>query len=640
MNQPAETPKDAARRLAAKAIGDGFRPEALHEYTDQDGKPLYWRIRLKHPTTGEKWIRPMELGKEGYRLREPQYPQGKPLYHLHDLVSRSDEPVIVCEGEWCADALGKLGLLSTTSGAADSAAKANWQPLAGRTILFWPDNDEAGQRYIANVASELRLLGCTLLLIDISILDLPHKGDIVDWLALNPTATAKEVLALPTINITQLPAGEIVLPDGQPLSTGKEDAECDGGNDEKNGKQSQTSLLVAFVETRAELFHDKNNDVYAQDLITQETRRLDGRQFKDWLVANFYQQTGKSPRDQSLREAISTLAGLARFRGECHDVHIRVAYQDDTYFLDLAEAGQSRAIQIKPGSWEIINNPPVRFLRPETLRPLPEPVRGGDLSALWHMVNIPENNRLLVVAWLGECLRPNTPFPVLELIGEQGSAKSTTQAMLRQLIDPNACDLRAAPKTVEDIFVGAGVNWLVSYENISHLSAAMQDALCVLATGGGFAKRKLYSDADESVIEVKRPIIINGISAAITAQDLIDRTLSIETPVILERNETTELWEAYKNKHGSLLGALLDTIAEALAHLPHVQLPFADRPRLVEFARFGMAIAEAMSKSGSDFLSQFNTSRQESIARTIDASPVASALIDWFEAHGKQTATK
>ena len=60
-------------------------------------------------------------------------------------------------------------------------------------------------------------------------------------------------------------------------------------------------------------------------------------------------------------------------------------------------------------------------------------------------------------------------------------------------------------------------------------------------------------------------------------------------------------------------------------------LPPGESPRLIEFARFGMAIAQAMNHDGNDFLKQFIESRQEAIARTIDASPVASALIDWFE---------
>jgi hypothetical protein len=68
-----------------------------------------------------------------------------------------------------------------------------------------------------------------------------------------------------------------------------------------------------------------------------------------------------------------------------------------------------------------------------------------------------------------------------------------------------------------------------------------------------------------------------------------------------------------------------------LARLPYIKLPAGEHPRLVEFVHLGMAIAESMGRMGEDFLEQFNVSRQEAIARTIDASPVASALIEWFE---------
>ncbi|MGD9842901.1 MAG: hypothetical protein AB7F79_06460 [Steroidobacteraceae bacterium] len=398
---------------------------------------------------------------------------------------------------------------------------------------------------------------------------------------------------------------------------------------------SQASRLVTFVEAHAELFHDANKDVYAQDRESHETRRIDGRQFRDWLAASFYRRTGKSARDQSVREALATLGGLGRLKGEQHEVFIRVAQHRGAYFLDLAESGQSRAVKIEPGSWQIVSNPPVRFIRSESMRTLPEPAFVGDLAALWEIANIPEDSRLLVLTWLIDCLRPDTPFPVLELIGEQGSAKSTTQDALRRLIDPNACNLRAAPKTPEDVFVAAGASWITSYENISHLSAPMQDAFCVLATGGGYAKRKLYTDSDESIINVKRPVVLNGISVAVTAQDLVDRTLSIETPVITARQETTDLWGLFEANHGLLLGGLLEVMAEALAKLPAMKLPANDRPRLVEFAHLGMAVAEAFGSSALVFMAQFNACRQESIARTIDASPVAGALIEWFDARGR-----
>ena len=292
-----------------------------------------------------------------------------------------------------------------------------------------------------------------------------------------------------------------------------------------------------------------------------------------------------------------------------------------------------------PGLWELTDNPPVSFLRSNNTRALAKPLSGSDIKQLWEFINIPEQGQLLCLAWIIDCWRTDTPFPILELIGEQGSAKSTTQEMLRKLIDPSSANLRASPTNCQDVFVNAGINWLVSYENISHLSLALQDTLCVIATGGGHAKRKLYTDKDESIIMVKRPIILNGISGAVTAQDLVDRTISIELPIINNRKETNEIWPLFQENEAMLLGALLDIAAKALNLLPTIQLPPEEKPRLVEFVRLGCAIAKVVGKTENDFLQQFNINRLASIERALETNPVALALINWFEANQRRPKT-
>lgn len=194
-----ETAEQAARRLAADAIRDGYAPTALHEYRDADGTPLLWRIRCKR-ADGAKWIRPMHLNGNGYQLGEPKAPAaGRPLYRLPELLAADTGAVVfVVEGETCADALGKLGLLATTSGSSSSATGADWTPLQGHAVVLWPDNDAPGMKYAAAVAERLRALGCDVRTVARDVVQaLPEGGDVVDWLAEHPGASAADVQGLP-----------------------------------------------------------------------------------------------------------------------------------------------------------------------------------------------------------------------------------------------------------------------------------------------------------------------------------------------------------------------------------------------------------------------------------------------------------
>ena len=408
---------------------------------------------------------------------------------------------------------------------------------------------------------------------------------------------------------------------------------ADSDDESKEKKDSLSSQLVAFVVERAELFHDISGDSFAMVASAQETYRLASAKFKSWLMAAFYKATKKAARDQSVREAMQVLDGLAQHDGEQKAVHIRVAQVGEAVFVDLAQPGSNMAAKIEAGQWALVQDHEVRFLRPDTMRPLPIPVLvgSGDISALWRFVNVPEGSRLLVLAWLLECLRPDGVFPVLELLGEAGSAKSTTQRILRSLIDPNASNLRSPPKSVEDLFVSAGLNWIVSFENVSHLTPQTQDAMCVLATGGGYAKRKLYSDNEESVINVTRPVVLNGISACITAHDLIDRSICIEPQRIQIRREDGDIQREFEAAYPALVASLFYLMAQTLKELPSTCLPDGENIRMAGFARLGVAMERVLGESDGEFLRQFHSARQESVARTIDASPVATALVEWFE---------
>ncbi len=205
-----ETPKEAARRFSRPMLDKGFKPVALHTYTDAEGNALYWRIRAKHPESSDKWIRPMTLNGQGYEMAEPKFEGGKPLYALHRIAGKPDAVVWIVEGEQKADALNKLGLIATTSsGGAKSADATDWTPLRGRTVRIWRDNDTPGKEYAGEVAGILLGMGCALSSVDVDKLGLGIGEDAVNWLGGHPEAVAGDIEALPVLTPNPAPVSAL-----------------------------------------------------------------------------------------------------------------------------------------------------------------------------------------------------------------------------------------------------------------------------------------------------------------------------------------------------------------------------------------------------------------------------------------------
>jgi hypothetical protein len=179
-------------------------------------------------------------------------------------------------------------------------------------------------------------------------------------------------------------------------------------------------------------------------------------------------------------------------------------------------------------------------------------------------------------------------------------------------------------------------NHQASFENMSNLSGKMQDALCTLSTGGGFSARKLYSDSDESVIEAKRPVIINGISPVATRPDLIDRVIHIDLPKIKTRKTEESLEQEFDNDLPFILGGLLDILSKSLALLPNITIK--KLPRMADFALLGEAVHQALGINQS-FNEVFLENRTESLRRSLESSPVAMAVQELVNTRDKFNGT-
>jgi hypothetical protein len=146
----------------------------------------------------------------------------------------------------------------------------------------------------------------------------------------------------------------------------------------------------------------------------------------------------------------------------------------------------------------------------------------------------------------------------------------------------------------------------------------------------------LYTNKEESLIEVKRPVVLNGISVLVTAQDLLDRTLHIDLPRILKRKTEKEIDLELEENRERIWGGLLDLLTKALEILPSVKIEQENLPRMADFSFLGEAVYRASGKAEGAFLSDYSRNRSEGVHRTIDSSPVASKLIELLEVSWNQ----
>ena len=409
--------------------------------------------------------------------------------------------------------------------------------------------------------------------------------------------------------------------------------------------QSDTERLVRYGSD-AELFHDPEGEPYATVEVDghYETWSLKSRGYKNWLRHRYYvAQKGDdpegnpgAPRTQALNDALAQLEAKCQFEGPEHEVHVRVAHRDGAIYIDLAD-DEWRAVEVTSDGWRVVSSEviPVKFKRTRGMLALPVPDKEVDAERrLRALLNIREGDHdswYLLLAWLVQTLRPQGKFPILILQGEQGSAKSTVERLLKALVDPSIAPLRTTPRNEHDLYIAATSAWVIAFDNISRLQPWLSDALCRLSTGGGFSTRTLYENREQELFDAMRPVILNGISDVATRPDLLDRAIIITLPRIEEdeRRPESEVWEDFDRCRPAIFGALLSAVSAALRELPRTVLE--KLPRMADFALWATAAEGGFGWEPGTFLRAYTGNRKEAIEVALETDPVAGAVLKFME---------
>ena len=98
-----------------------------------------------------------------------------------------------------------------------------------------------------------------------------------------------------------------------------------------------------------------------------------------------------------------------------------------------------------------------------------------------------KKNRLLLKCYIISLFIPGIPKVILNLHGEEGSAKTTLQELIKMLVDPNPMKTSSFVKDTNEFVQQLAHNYVMAYDNIS----IMRDWISDLTMSSSHRKRFL-----------------------------------------------------------------------------------------------------------------------------------------------------
>ncbi len=385
---------------------------------------------------------------------------------------------------------------------------------------------------------------------------------------------------------------------------------------------SQATILVEMAEQIYTLHRSATDEPYALPVEGPRIARMlrgRGGSLRSELAATYSKDNGATPSSSALADAMMVIQGRA-LAAPIEPLHLRTARLDDTVWIDLGRP-DGQALWITAGDWGTYEAPVV-WRRTRLTGPMPDPAEVPDVAALRRLLNIADDSWPLLLAWMVTSWL-GYACPILALLGEQGTGKSTGARWIVGAVDPSPVPLRTAPRDVESWVIAAAGSTVVALDNVSSVEPWLSDALCRAVTGDGMVRRALYTDDELSVVAIRRAVVLTAIDPGAMRGDLADRLLAVELDRITElaRRADTDLDSRWAEVGPAVLAGLADLTAGVMAVLPGVRL---DRmPRMADFARVLAAVDTVLGTAGSK---TYHGQRDQLAGDVIDSDPVATAV--------------
>lgn len=268
------------------------------------------------------------------------------------------------------------------------------------------------------------------------------------------------------------------------------------------------------------------------------------------------------------------------------------------YFLADSEWS---LILIKANGWKKAKSRKLKFVKGRFDEAQVVPVGGGDLLALLSKyINMDKDSVILFIVYIVQAFSRYSSHFAAVLSSSKGTGKTTLSKVMRALIDPSATGATLMPSNEGDLKNMLGNSYMAVFDNTSALSSKVSNILCAAITGSKEAKRKLYTDCDQIVLNLHNIVILNGIDIVPYKSDLAERSLLFELqPISKEQRKTdNDFWSDFNKDRPQILGAIFDTLVKAIELMPMVEHKGLHRMAAANVEMIAIAMALGLSQEG------------------------------------------
>ncbi len=371
-------------------------------------------------------------------------------------------------------------------------------------------------------------------------------------------------------------------------------------------KREIAALVIADLTTRGKLIRTPDGVLYFFDLQAKTLEQVD----QDEFLAGIYERFGLNSTEIEAHYVEQDILKVVRRRGTRVNVRRLAFWNEDTQtlYVDATDGsmfvlnGQDIA-RVDNGTDEVL------FVADRRADPVEPDVTASvdsfqslftDLSLAGEDQASKDQALALMKVWALAIFFPEAlPVrPILALIGEQGSGKTTLGRRLGLILYGRSFQVgsfRSDPSGEDDFVAAITARRFVVFDNADANIRWLADHLARLATGADIEKRQLYTTNDLVSYQLNCMLAITSRDPRWKRDDVVRRLLPIRMETIQGSKRPEKFLQSdILNCRGAIWGALLTLLNQVVASMRTQSGQDGSSHRLADFHWFGRLAAPVL----------------------------------------------